>query len=253
MSKRARRNRHKLGRNDPCFCGSGLKYKKCCLLKGLKPPAITELPPEVLEKWHEMNKRSEELESKGIYINLPNTGSFKGQSLMPVGNQIMFDSNEHATFHQLVVKNLQHTLGQKWWEAETAKPVEQQHFIRSCFTEMSTKPIGPDQDLHQESENMRSFLPNGYMQSVMSLAFDVYLLTHKNSLPKSWLKRLRSRDQYQGVRYEIAVASIFVRMGCDIEFYSDSKTKIKHPEFIATHRETGNKVVAEAKVVTDPV
>jgi preprotein translocase subunit SecA len=25
----------KIGRNDPCFCGSGKKYKKCCLLKGL--------------------------------------------------------------------------------------------------------------------------------------------------------------------------------------------------------------------------
>ena len=24
-------NRMKLGRNDPCYCGSGLKYKKCCL------------------------------------------------------------------------------------------------------------------------------------------------------------------------------------------------------------------------------
>jgi uncharacterized protein YecA (UPF0149 family) len=21
----------KIGRNDPCFCGSGKKYKKCCL------------------------------------------------------------------------------------------------------------------------------------------------------------------------------------------------------------------------------
>jgi preprotein translocase subunit SecA len=24
---------HKVGRNDPCPCGSGKKYKKCCLLK----------------------------------------------------------------------------------------------------------------------------------------------------------------------------------------------------------------------------
>jgi hypothetical protein len=23
----------KIGRNDPCHCGSGLKYKKCCLEK----------------------------------------------------------------------------------------------------------------------------------------------------------------------------------------------------------------------------
>ena len=25
---------HKIGRNDPCPCGSGLKYKKCCLSSG---------------------------------------------------------------------------------------------------------------------------------------------------------------------------------------------------------------------------
>ncbi|MBP9639158.1 MAG: SEC-C domain-containing protein [Enterococcus sp.] len=24
---------HKIGRNDPCPCGSGKKYKKCCLGK----------------------------------------------------------------------------------------------------------------------------------------------------------------------------------------------------------------------------
>jgi uncharacterized protein YecA (UPF0149 family) len=24
----------KLGRNDPCPCGSGKRFKKCCLLKG---------------------------------------------------------------------------------------------------------------------------------------------------------------------------------------------------------------------------
>ena len=22
---------HSIGRNDPCLCGSGLKYKRCCL------------------------------------------------------------------------------------------------------------------------------------------------------------------------------------------------------------------------------
>ena len=26
-------NKSKVGRNDPCPCGSGLKYKKCCLGK----------------------------------------------------------------------------------------------------------------------------------------------------------------------------------------------------------------------------
>jgi len=30
MSK-PKKNKHKIGRNDPCPCGSGLKYKKCCM------------------------------------------------------------------------------------------------------------------------------------------------------------------------------------------------------------------------------
>lgn len=28
----------KIGRNDPCPCGSGKKYKQCCMLQ-VKPPA----------------------------------------------------------------------------------------------------------------------------------------------------------------------------------------------------------------------
>ncbi len=37
----------KIGRNDPCHCGSGKKYKKCCWLKemaeDMKPPKILQL------------------------------------------------------------------------------------------------------------------------------------------------------------------------------------------------------------------
>ena len=29
-------NKHVIGRNDPCPCGSGLKYKKCGLINSLK-------------------------------------------------------------------------------------------------------------------------------------------------------------------------------------------------------------------------
>lgn len=31
--KKSNRNKTKTGRNDPCPCGSGLKYKKCCFHK----------------------------------------------------------------------------------------------------------------------------------------------------------------------------------------------------------------------------
>ncbi len=40
------KNKQKVGRNDPCPCGSGLKYKRCCLGKELPPgkdPGLKEL------------------------------------------------------------------------------------------------------------------------------------------------------------------------------------------------------------------
>ena len=33
----------KAGRNDPCPCGSGRKYKKCCELKGTRRTSYTLL------------------------------------------------------------------------------------------------------------------------------------------------------------------------------------------------------------------
>ncbi len=39
-----------IGRNDPCPCGSGMKYKKCHLLIEQKEDKIKN---EALEKWFE--------------------------------------------------------------------------------------------------------------------------------------------------------------------------------------------------------
>lgn len=36
----------KIGRNDPCPCGSGKKYKKCCMGKG----GIVERLPNMAER-----------------------------------------------------------------------------------------------------------------------------------------------------------------------------------------------------------
>lgn len=37
----------KVGRNDPCPCGSGKKYKQCCMLN-IKPPATKR---KLTAKW----------------------------------------------------------------------------------------------------------------------------------------------------------------------------------------------------------
>jgi methionyl aminopeptidase len=50
----------KIGRNDPCPCGSGLKYKKCCMMKNAKPK--TDIKSYYMKKYGIRIKSQEEIE-----------------------------------------------------------------------------------------------------------------------------------------------------------------------------------------------
>lgn len=52
----------KAGRNDPCPCGSGKKYKKCCLPQ--HEEARKKIPPDKLREMEEQARKREELESE---------------------------------------------------------------------------------------------------------------------------------------------------------------------------------------------
>jgi len=56
-----KKNRKKVGRNDPCHCGSGLKYKKCCLNKDMQ-----------------VSKRTKELYYQKYRIKIKNRGEIEG-------------------------------------------------------------------------------------------------------------------------------------------------------------------------------
>lgn len=53
-----------LGRNEPCHCGSGLKYKKCCLAKDDNEARVASAAAEAERRQAEEQKDSpEELSS----------------------------------------------------------------------------------------------------------------------------------------------------------------------------------------------
>ena len=61
----------KVGRNDSCPCGSGKKYKKCCLLTQANKPSQNDIN-EVLKIFQEKERKSNLLKEKGIFINYVN-------------------------------------------------------------------------------------------------------------------------------------------------------------------------------------
>ncbi|MHB1015494.1 MAG: YecA family protein, partial [Desulfurivibrionaceae bacterium] len=61
----------KIGRNDPCFCGSGKKFKKCCLgtrASGPVQPAIPSVKLEV-EKIQESGRAKKAMvRALGVFV-----------------------------------------------------------------------------------------------------------------------------------------------------------------------------------------
>jgi hypothetical protein len=90
---------------------------------------------------------------------------------------------------------------------------------------------------------------NGWVQYLISLAWDVATLFHVGRLPTGLIRRLRSPAAFQGARYEIAIAAIFARLDCEIRVLDDEEElrDKKHVEFVATHRPTGQQIAVEAK------
>lgn len=233
------------GRNDPCPCGSGRKFKKCCLDLG-SGPDVRGLPWNPSHPvWQAFRRQEEDRESRRLaYGNVKDIISteFKGQRVVAVGNQL-FASSAFKTFPDFLFAYVKQALGNSWGECELRKPLEDRHPVMQwydhfCRAQAGREP-GPD--------GMYSMEPDGICAAYLYLAYDLYVLRHHALLQEEVLKRLRRADQFPGARYELLVTAAFIRAGFDIEFEDESDQSKKHPEFIAVHKDSGFKMALEAK------
>lgn len=230
----------KLGRNQSCYCGSGKKYKKCCMEKKL------EIPPEVLKYFQRKMTEDQMLKQAGILIPLVHPVIFQGKGVRAFGSRI-YHRPVDETFHVFLLSLLHDILGGEWWKEQNKLESQDKHFIALCYekfeewvrrNQVSSKRIG--------KTNIWSAIPDGYSKSLLLLAFDIVSLSHMQDLPTALLERLKSKDQYQGARYEIAIAAIFARLNCKVSF-TDEKSRKKRCEFIATDESSGISIAVEAK------
>lgn len=228
--------------NYPCSCGSGKKYIKCCVLKNKK----SEIPSEVINQLSRMKFEEDKLRSMGIYINYVKPLIHDGKKFWALGGRLYFNRRPEETFHEFIVEILKDTLGREWWHGEFG--AQQKHFIILCYLhylEWSKKNATEE---NRVDDNTWMGFPDGWSQSLISLAFDVATLQHTNNLPEKILDRLKHKDQYQGARYEVAIAAIFARLDCEIDFLDDREDVTqKHCEFFAKHRPSGIVIAVEAK------
>jgi hypothetical protein len=252
----------RIGRNDPCHCGSGRKYKKCHLpleeeSRPLSTPAARERrnvrppPPEILEKLAQFEKRRDEHKHRFGDVREVVHADFQGHKFVAVGAELHY-SQTWKTFPDFLFDYIKRVLnrafGEDWSKTELTKPLERRHPILQWYDalcELQARAKAESGDT--PADGIYETVIDGPSAAYLLLAYDLYVLADNQRLQNEVLRRLKDIHKFQGARYELAVAATMIRAGFNIEYEDETDTTTKHAEFIARHKETGEIVAVEAK------
>jgi hypothetical protein len=234
----------KIGRNEPCPCGSGLKYKKCHGSLGGAPAgkAASALPN--LQHVFEQMRASERIRQTQQGLGRPIIAFKSGaQQIVAVGNKVYF-SDKWKTFPDFLADFMKQKLGGDWGNAEIAKPLAERHPLMQwydayCKYQQATiKTPGEVCDANV----------TGIVACYLGLAYSLYLLEHNVEIQERLLGRLKDPANFQGAFYELFVANVLIRAGFQLTLEDEGDRALKHCEFSALSRETGKKYWVEAKM-----
>lgn len=228
----------KLERNAPCHCGSGKKYKRCCLETD-RMASVTDLGAR---------------DEQGRALGRPFIDTlYQGKRVRAIGSQVVFRpaaETKQEFFVHVLAQTLSQTLGAEWKPKQDQLSEGERHPIAlwvDAWDEMRRDSGTKALDRRDEGDGRYSSSATGDALALLTLAYDVYELRHAMSLAPgdAIIKRLGNRDQFQGARYEIAAAAIFVRAGYRIEWLVETARKL--PEFIARCDGSDIEIAVEAK------
>lgn len=249
------RRERKIGRNDPCPCGSGLKFKKCCIAKakrvqrasdlpkienvGVMPP---QLPNKVMRRFAELQRQERERVMRYGEIRPQIAMEFQGHRFVAVGSKLHYSKN-WKFFPDFLRDYVPAVFGKEWGDAELAKPEQQRHPV----VEWRGEAIRFMNAQQPQPDGMCAAMPNGFLGAYMAFAYDLYTVQHNGRLDDLLLTRLKKRDQFQGARHELFAEATCLRAGFAIEHENERDGNSRHAEFTARHGATGLFVSVEAK------
>lgn len=236
----SQKKRGKIGRNDACLCGSGLKYKRC---HG-KLKQVIQLPRDDKE----INKKTEELKALDIQRRIQQglgnpivSAELQGLRHVFVANIIY--KGKWKTFHEFLVDYIKTIMGSAWGSKELQKSYKDMHPLLKIY-----KLLCEYQKTFVKTPGVVHSAPlTGAVAAYLWLSYNLYIIAHNAEIQSRLIARLQNRDQFPGAYYETYVAAIFIKAGFTLEFENESDRSTTHCEFTATHNITGKKYSVEAK------
>ena len=236
----------KVGRNDPCPCGSRRKFKRC---HGV-----------IAQQVHTQTRKSAYADIEGqrafqeaIRVQRENqqglgrpivSAEARGTRFVAVKNRLMH-SRKWKTFIDFLGDYIKTAIGAGGWgtnEIKT-KPLHERHPVLQWYDRVCAR----QRAYIRVPGKVTSSPMVGVVSAYYGLAYDLYCLDHNAELQVKLIERLKNRDNFDGARYEVAVAATLIRGGFEIEFEDEDKRGSTHCEFTATSRITGKKFSVECK------
>jgi hypothetical protein len=249
MANKPFRRGPKIGRNEPCFCGSGRKFKHCH--GGVQHAVPASVAGEGLEKeiveqgrhLFERHKAQELQRQKQQGLGRPIISTeHRGYRFVAVGNQLHW--GKWKTFYDFLGTYVVRTLGGEWGNAEIAKPLAERHPILQWYDKVARLKAA-----HAKEPGVIFSTPvTGAVSAYNRLAYNLYLIAHNGKdIQTRLIARLKNKENFQGALFETQVAAWLINAGFELEFEDESDRQSKHCEFTATYTATGDKYSVEAK------
>lgn len=176
------------------------------------------------------------------HLNLIPSVIENGRRTRNIGSQI-YHCDPTQTFHDFLEELAEDILGCDWISKQQNPP----HILMRYANKYSIKKrTGVAYKCKYLDGNDPTITGNNDLYWLL-FCYDLFVLQHKMALTKDLVARLKKHKEFQGARYELAVAAMFLRAGFEIDWIEKDKQSGKSCEFIATHRATGIKVGVEAK------
>ena len=239
----------KVGRNDPCPCGSGKKFKKCHNNFRFELPFLIQ-QARIEKHLEEEGKRLlEQQRAKEIQrqhqqgLGRPIISiEFQGYRFVAVGSNVHY--GKWKTFHDFLGNYIKTSLGGEWGNTELTKPLAERHSILKWYDHICKL----QRETATKSGPVFSSPMTGAASAYYRLAYNLYLIAHNGKdIQTRLLARLRNADNFPGAFFETQVAAWLIKAGFELEFENESDKSISHCEFIATYPKSGAKLSVEAK------
>lgn len=242
----------KTGANELCHCGSRIKYKKCCRDKDERESKLYTPTSEQLEGIMKVALEAQ-LKLEQSKYRAPEYHEFElgGQKFRIVGRGL-YPQPHSGQLGDVIVEHFKtQVLGKKWLEEEGRKSADDKHIVARWLTawdELRAK----GHEAARASETQTYSPITGEAQELLALADDASrLLQTEKNFPKKLRTRLLNRNEFQGARYELAIAATFVRTNFRIEWIDDRTGPVnalgKRYDFNAIHQVTGEAIAVETK------